>query len=203
MTIPISEALQKYMKRVEYYRRLGRLGTPNNCSQPATDSFSMYDGPQCSFTFRIDTVRAREPEGPSVFPCMRGWCFGHRINPVLSPVLQCGCPFKSRPPLYLSKIPDDQLRLLLTDRWVYFVQESGIGAIKIGTAKGVSARVRDMAVSTPHLLSVLAVIEGNRNAEQALHHRFRHARIRGEWFRPVPELLEYIASIKKEAQAVA
>ena len=47
-----------------------------------------------------------------------------------------------------------------------------------------------------------STIDGGREAEWVLHRRFAHARIRGEWFRPVPELFEYIASIKKEAQAV-
>ena len=35
-----------------------------------------------------------------------------------------------------------------------------------------------------------------REVESAIHHRFRHARVRGEWFRPVPELLSYIDEVK-------
>jgi hypothetical protein len=206
VTIPISEALQKYMDLAAYYCRLGRLGTASNSLQSSTDGFFMYGGPQRSFTFHIDAVRGRGPDGSSAFPCMRRWCFRHGIDSDLSAVAQYGCyynrggRFKLKPPSYLSKTPEEQLSLHPTDRWVYFVQESGAGAIKIGTTKNVSTRVREMAVGTPHLLAVLAVIEGNRNTEQALHRRFRHARIRGEWFRPVPELLDYIASIKNRVR---
>lgn len=35
--------------------------------------------------------------------------------------------------------------------------------------------------------------------EREMHQRFANARIRGEWFRPVPELLAYIAEIKARA----
>ena len=64
-----------------------------------------------------------------------------------------------------------------------------------------SARVREMTVATPHSLVVLATINGDHGIETILHKRFAHARIRrrGEWFRPVPELLAYIAEIKARA----
>jgi hypothetical protein len=77
---------------------------------------------------------------------------------------------------------------------VYFVQESGTGAIKIGVAKDVKARMASLGTGTPHVLTVLGVIDGDVVLEETLHEQFRHARIRGEWFRPVPELLEYIAT---------
>ncbi len=60
----------------------------------------------------------------------------------------------------------------------------------------VNTRVLNLSTSTPLSLDVLAVIDGNWNTEQALHRRFARARIRGEWFRPVPELLAHIAEIK-------
>jgi hypothetical protein len=96
----------------------------------------------------------------------------------------------------MAKVSKEQLHIRSTQSRVYFVQESGMGAIKIGTTKNVNTRVSDMAVGTPHLLAVLALIDGNHEVEHALHQRFAHARIRGEWFRPVPELLEYIAKVK-------
>lgn len=97
----------------------------------------------------------------------------------------------------VSRVSSDQLRLRRSIKsGVYFVQESGMMAIKIGVAKDVDGRVREMAVGTPHLLVVLAVVNGDRRVEQSLHARFARARIRGEWFRPVPELLAYIEQIR-------
>jgi hypothetical protein len=100
-----------------------------------------------------------------------------------------------------TKTPKEQLCLRLAISRVYFIQESGAGYIKIGTTKNVDARVRDGTTFTPHTLSVLALISGDHRIETTLHKRFAHARIRGEWFRPVPELLAYIAEIKARTTA--
>jgi len=121
------------------------------------------------------------------FLCMRDWC---RSRWYCLPVPEFERPAK-------PKVSDRQLKLRkIGQSKVYFIQESGSMAIKIGTAKDVDGRVRDMSVSTPHLLTVLAVIDGDRDVERVLHRRFAHARIRGEWFHPVPELLAYISEVK-------
>lgn len=95
-----------------------------------------------------------------------------------------------------------QLRLRpIGERMVYFVQESGTNAIKIGTTRNVKQRISELMLNVPYLLSVLTVIEGNHEVEHALHARFAKHRIRGEWFRPVPELLTYIEEAKLAQQA--
>jgi hypothetical protein len=76
---------------------------------------------------------------------------------------------------------------------IYFIQESGIGAIKIGVSKHAQVRTREIQDNTPHTLTLLATIEGGRGVEHTLHSLFAHAHIRGEWFHPVAELLAYIA----------
>lgn len=78
---------------------------------------------------------------------------------------------------------------------VYFLQEGGTGAIKIGVAMDVRARVRGLTSGTPHQLVVLVAIDGDRSVERTTHRRFRQACIRGEWFRPIPELLAYIQTL--------
>jgi hypothetical protein len=102
-----------------------------------------------------------------------------------------------RQPAIKVRVPK-QLHIRLEISRVYFLQESSIGAIKIGTTKNVNTRVRTAATYTPHTLSVIASISGNHEIKIDLHRRFADARIRrrGEWFRPVPELLAYIAEIK-------
>ena len=41
--------------------------------------------------------------------------------------------------------------------------------------------------------------KGGRGVEGLMHMLFAHARIRGEWFRPVPELLAYAVEIDETA----
>ena len=147
---------------------------------------------------------ARMGEWHRPFDCMDVWCRKYWFFPGFTPPPRIGniqlgptvqVPITTHPPKQLT-LRENRCR-------VYFVQESGVGAIKIGTARNVGARVSNMAVGTPHLLTVLVVISGNREVERSLHSRFRHARIRGEWFRPVPELLAYIASLKEGAREIA
>lgn len=84
---------------------------------------------------------------------------------------------------------------------VYFVRESGTGAIKIGTSKQLSKRLTELSRILPYAIDLLATIDGGREAEWTLHNRFRHARIRGEWFRPVPELLAHIETLKTPSES--
>jgi hypothetical protein len=96
---------------------------------------------------------------------------------------------------------DDRMRAVDGTAKVYFLQENGTGAIKIGTSKHLKKRIDELARELPSESTLLATADGWRETEWVLQRRFRHARIRGEWFRPVPELLEYIASLKKEVVA--
>ena len=86
---------------------------------------------------------------------------------------------------------------------VYFIQENGMGAIKIGVSKHAQPRVREMQGSTPHTLALLATVEGGHGVEHALHSLFAHAHIRGEWFRPIEELIEYIKNEGELPEATA
>jgi hypothetical protein len=93
---------------------------------------------------------------------------------------------------------DDRMRAADGVAKVYFAQEDGTEAIKIGTSRHLKKRIGELTRDLPWKITLLATIDGWRETECVVLRRFRHARIRGEWFRPVPELLEYIASIKKE-----
>jgi len=70
----------------------------------------------------------------------------------------------------------------------YFIQPATGGPIKIGrtTWGRLAARVKDLQCASPYRLRVLLVVEGN--FETALHNRFRHLRLSGEWFEPAEEL---------------
>lgn len=76
---------------------------------------------------------------------------------------------------------------------VYFVQAAPGWVIKIGITGNLTNRLTDLRVASGFNLNVLGVInEAGRSTERMLHARFSAHRVVGEWFRPVPEILEYI-----------
>ena len=75
---------------------------------------------------------------------------------------------------------------------IYFVQAAS-GPIKIGfVKKAMVHRLKDLQVGNHEVLTLIGWKLGTVSEERALHVRFRHLRIRGEWFRPAPELLALV-----------
>jgi hypothetical protein len=74
---------------------------------------------------------------------------------------------------------------------IYLIQEGLDGPVKIGWTGDGSVRKRLSSLQTAHSknLTCLATCEGTPKDEKRLHRRFRHLRIRGEWFNPTTELL--------------
>lgn len=75
---------------------------------------------------------------------------------------------------------------------VYFVRLGSL--IKIGFTTNLVQRLRDV----PHE-EVLGVTMGTMRDEKAIHGRFAHLRQSGEWFRPAPDLEEFIAALGEAA----
>lgn len=76
---------------------------------------------------------------------------------------------------------------------VYFIRDRK--RVKIGHSYNPKAR---MQVFTTHTaLTLMATEPGGRSREAELHKKFAHLRIKGEWFYLKPELLDYIAGLKK------
>lgn len=77
--------------------------------------------------------------------------------------------------------------------WLYAIQAGQEGPVKIGVTKGSPRdRLRTLQTGNHEQLRGLAAWRAYPGDEAALHERFAHARIRGEWFRPVPELLDHV-----------
>lgn len=79
---------------------------------------------------------------------------------------------------------------------VYFIQFGATGPIKIGTAVNIAMRLSTLQVACPEELRVILTVDGGEYAEERLHARFSELRIRGEWFRPASELLEFVERIR-------
>jgi hypothetical protein len=76
---------------------------------------------------------------------------------------------------------------------IYFIQDATAHLIKIGFTVGeIADRIRALQTGNPAGLVLLGVAEGDKAEEGRLHQRFAAARERGEWFRPVPDLVKYV-----------
>jgi Meiotically up-regulated gene 113 len=69
--------------------------------------------------------------------------------------------------------------------YVYFIQDGLSRYVKIGwTTDSPFRRLQTLQTGCPGDLSVAAMVRGTEDLEKALHKRFAHYRIRGEWFDP-------------------
>lgn len=77
---------------------------------------------------------------------------------------------------------------------VYFARADD-GTIKIGFSTDAPARIESVSNGRGHDVVPLAWFKGTRDDERATQERFRPARLRGEWFRPVAGLLKLIDAV--------
>jgi len=75
---------------------------------------------------------------------------------------------------------------------IYFIQQGLNGPIKIGTTGDVSMRLKNLQCANPCSLRLVGVVDGEVGEEEAIHARFKHRRIRGEWFKGSADLCKYI-----------
>lgn len=78
---------------------------------------------------------------------------------------------------------------------VYFLQGPS-GPIKIGVARwSIGSRMAEIQFMCPDRLELIGCIRGaGQKDEKALHRKFSHLRLHGEWFEPARELLNFIAT---------
>lgn len=83
---------------------------------------------------------------------------------------------------------------------IYFVEVIGPSHIKIGfTSKPMALRLRTLQTGNSYQLRVLGTKEsGAKSEEERFRNRFRASRIRGEWYRRTPELMDLIRQETKQ-----
>lgn len=82
----------------------------------------------------------------------------------------------------------------MEEGFVYFITDGD--AIKIGHATNVKKRLSSLQSGHSKRLTVLTTVSGCVMSEYSLHQRFAHLRISGEWFRPEPELADFIRELR-------
>lgn len=84
----------------------------------------------------------------------------------------------------------------MRDFCVYFI-ESINGWIKIGVAKKINNRLKELQIASPVELKLLATLNGASFYEEMLiHDFFSDHLIRGEWFRSSPAMIGFINNVK-------
>jgi len=78
---------------------------------------------------------------------------------------------------------------------IYFIQDTGSNAIKIGHSGEPLKRLAQCQTGSPHKLIMIGVIDGGPKEERQLHRRFKKFHLRGEWFRGDNRLLEQIRAM--------
>lgn len=134
------------------------------------------------------------------------------INEIVDTTLEAGLEYGSRLQGWLRSGASLRLSVdnaLRRQKWgvgggplcVYFVQCEQF--VKIGVACSASERIRDLQVANPFELKTLAVLPSlfATTMERDLHRRFKHLRVRGEWFRYEGELERYIEKVRREHAA--
>lgn len=79
--------------------------------------------------------------------------------------------------------------------FVYAIQAGEGGPIKIGVSDRPATRLQTLQQANAETLIPLAAWHTPKVEEKQLHEEFAYARIRGEWFRPVPELVELVIAL--------
>jgi hypothetical protein len=73
-----------------------------------------------------------------------------------------------------------------------------MGPIKIGTTTNWARdRISALQTGNPVEMQLIVWIPGGEETEAAMHERFAHLRIRGEWFKPGLALLQFIDDVEK------
>jgi hypothetical protein len=85
----------------------------------------------------------------------------------------------------------------LYNGFIYFIQGENGGPIKIGFAKNIKDRIKTLQTGYPDVLKLLLAFPGNLEIEQEMHKQFKQYKLNGEWFNPLPELIDKIKEFTK------
>ncbi len=79
--------------------------------------------------------------------------------------------------------------------WLYAIRAGHSGPIKIGVTNAPATRLATLQQGNPDTLHGIAAWRGFTFEERQLHDEFAAVRLHGEWFRPVPELVDLMLAL--------
>lgn len=66
---------------------------------------------------------------------------------------------------------------------IYFLKAGSTSKYKIGYTTNIKQRITKLQIGCPDTLHLVALWNGDTRLERKIHQRYRHHRVRGEWFR--------------------
>jgi hypothetical protein len=83
---------------------------------------------------------------------------------------------------------------------VYYIRRTSDGLIKIGTTVYMRGRMKAIAKEHATVIEILVTHIGAADREHEMHRQFADLRVTGEWFRPEPALLDFIAETRRRPE---
>jgi hypothetical protein len=80
---------------------------------------------------------------------------------------------------------------------LYFVEAAAVNAMKIGITGDLDQRLAGIQQALPINIELAATVRGTTRQEHALHLRFAHIRMRGDWFQITDELRSFVNALKQ------
>jgi len=85
----------------------------------------------------------------------------------------------------------------LTEAVIYVIQEDVEGGLlKIGCAVDPRTRLAQLQTGNPRLLKIIKALPGTQERERVLHRDLHEYRVQNEWFRPDPEVFQYLSGLE-------
>lgn len=78
---------------------------------------------------------------------------------------------------------------------IYVIRAGDIGPVKIGHAVYPEKRLKQLQTANHEKLWLVKVVPGDRLFEAKIHVDLAGFRIGGEWFKPTPEVIEYVENM--------
>lgn len=103
------------------------------------------------------------------------------------PLLKRDCPLTEDDEQYIAGSSECEVT-----GFIYFAQCGDDGPIKIGYSSDPTLRAGTLQTAHHEELRLLCTLPGDTEDEARLHRRFKRSRIRGEWFRPSPSLVQFV-----------
>lgn len=75
---------------------------------------------------------------------------------------------------------------------IYFIQQGKDGPIKIGKSDAPQQRLEQLQTANPYQLNFLGGASDYTYNETDIHKKFKHLRLKGEWFKPEKELFDFM-----------
>jgi hypothetical protein len=88
--------------------------------------------------------------------------------------------------------PGEKPRRKVTKLYLYAIRAEPSGTIKIGTTRHPQKRLNQIRSANHEQITLLFAISCEKVDELVVHGHLNPARIRGEWYRPTPEVLAWV-----------